>query len=315
MKLLIAEARGFSPQALEILQGAFEVRMADLGRHDLLNAVADADILWVRLRNHVDQEMLAAAPQLRCVVTNTTGLNHIDLNAAEQRGIRVLSLRGEVDFLGEIRATAELALGLLLALVRHIPAASRHVCTGGWDRDHFKGHELSGKTAAVVGYGRLGRIMARYLKGLDLTVIAVDPAPEAARKALEDGTALLPLADALARADIVTLHVDLTPKTVGMFDGITLARIKRGAWLVNTARGELLDERALLDALETGRLSGAALDVISGEYMARMANDRLIDYAATHDNLLLTPHLGGNTFESLEKTEIFLAKKLAGLGL
>ena len=130
MKLLVAESEGFAPAALSLLRTKTEVIEADLDRKGLLQAAPDADILWVRLRTLIDVEVLDAAPRLKFIVTNTTGLNHIDLDTAQTRGIRVLSLRGEVDFLNEIRATAELALGLALALVRRIPAAHEHACDG-----------------------------------------------------------------------------------------------------------------------------------------------------------------------------------------
>jgi len=310
MKLLIAESRDFSPGATEILRTTFDVHLANLDQAGLLREVSDSEVLWVRLRNRVNKDVMHTASHLRCIVTNTTGLNHIDLDAAASRGIRVLSLRGEVDFLQGIRATAELTLGLLLALVRHIPAAAEHACKGGWDRDRFIGNELHGKTAAVVGYGRLGRLMGRYLKGLNVTVLAVDPSLEAARHAIEDGVAILPLAEALPIADMVTIHINFIPERVGVFCADAFSRMKPHAWFVNTARGELVDERALLEALESGRLAGAALDVLADERSAGMEDHPLVVYARTHNNLLLTPHIGGNTVESSEKTEIFLAEKL-----
>src|SRR5262245_30543857 len=146
VRILVSEPTGFSKAAAEVLGQLGEPILVDLDRSRLLAAVRDADVLWVRLRNRIDAEVMAAAERLKIIVTPTTGLNHIDLEEADRRGIRVLSLRGETDFLKNIRATAEHTLALVLALLRRVPAATVHVNDGGWNRDLFKGRELFGKT-------------------------------------------------------------------------------------------------------------------------------------------------------------------------
>lgn len=308
-RIVVAESLGFSPAAAEALRALGSVTFADADRAELLRLAAGADLLWVRLRHRVDAELLAAAPRLRAVVSPTTGLNHIDLEEAARRGVAVLSLRGEVEFLRTVRATAEHTVGLLLALLRRIPRAAAHVEQGGWDRDPFRGGELYGKVAGVVGYGRLGRIVAGYLGAFGMRVLAADPCVEP--EALEPGVALVPLEGLLAEADVVTLHVSLSAATEGLFGAAQLAAMKPGALFVNTARGELVDEAALLAALEGGRLGGAALDVLAHERSGGMGHSPLVRYAATHDNLVITPHIGGATRESMEKTEAFMAGRLA----
>ena len=308
MKLLVAESEGFAPAALSLLRTKTEVIEADLDRKGLLQAAPDADILWVRLRTLIDVEVLDAAPRLKFIVTNTTGLNHIDLDTAQTRGIRVLSLRGEVDFLNEIRATAELALGLALALVRRIPAAHEHACDGQWDRYQCKGNDLYEKTAGIVGYGRLGRIVAGYCRSLGMRAVATTLETE--RLALEAGVNLVPLDKLLSESDLVSLHVNLTPDNRKMSGPEQFARMRPGAWLINTARGELIDEPALLWALRSGHLGGAALDVIADEHRGTGRRHPLIEYARNNSNLVLTPHIGGYTRESLHKTEFFLAQRL-----
>lgn len=303
LTVLIAEANGFSPLALRQLREHAHVVEADLDRAGLLAAVAEADVLWVRLRNRIDDEVLQAGRRLRAIVTNTTGLTHIDVAGAERRGIAVLSLRGEADFLRTVRATAELTLGLMVALVRRLPAAAAHAAAGGWDRYGFKGHDLYEKTAGIVGLGRLGRIVAGYARALEMQVLATSVAAEPA-----EGVTMVPLDELLARADLVTIHVDLNPGTRGFFGAAEFAAMKPGAWFVNTSRGEVIDEPALLDALERGRLAGAALDVLAGEPPG--AGHPLVRYAATHDNLILTPHIGGYTTESLARTELHLTSLL-----
>ena len=307
-RILIAEERDFSPAALDLLRKIGRVTLADLGRDDLLRSVRDADVLWVRLRNRVDESVLKAAPALKIIVTPTTGLNHIDLAAADRRGILVLSLRGETAFLRDVRATAEHTIGLMLALFRRLPSAASHVREGGWERDPFRGSELYGKTIGIVGYGRLGRIVARYLAPFDVSLCAADPLRMSGTH--DGGVKFVPLPDLLRQADIVTIHVNLIPETRRFFGREQFHQLKRGSSLVNTARGELIDEHALVDALNEGRLAGAALDVLTDEDTTGMSGNPLVCYSREHDNLIITPHIGGCTRESMEKTEVFLAERL-----
>jgi D-3-phosphoglycerate dehydrogenase len=189
-----------------------------------------------------------------------------------------------------------------------VPRASAHVRDGGWDRYPFKGHELYCKTAGVVGYGRLGRIVAGLLVAFGMRVIAATRDRDVCE--LEPGVTLTSLDRLLTEADVITLHVNLTGSTRGMLGAREFGRMKPGVWFLNTARGELVDEAALLRSLESGRVAGAALDVLSDTYGPDDWASPLRRYASTHDNLLVTPHIGGYTVESLEKTEIFLVDRL-----
>jgi D-3-phosphoglycerate dehydrogenase len=309
--ILVTESQGFSPEAAVLLEQLGPVVWGDYDRPALLAAVAQAEIVWIRLRHRIDAEVLAAASHLTTIVTPTTGLNHIDLETAAQRGIRVLSLRGEVALLRDVRATAEHTLLLLLALLRRAHAAITHVHEGGWNRDLFRGHELHQKTVGVVGYGRLGRIVARYMQAFDARVLATDPHVTPHDVAAD--VTLVPLEALLPAADIVTLHVNLDPVTVGFFGRAQFAVMKRGAWFINTSRGELVDEVALLEALQQGHLAGAALDVLGDEKATGMADHPLVAYARRHPNLIITPHIGGGTVESMATTECVLARRLTEL--
>ena len=309
--ILVTESQGFSPEAAVLLEQLGPVVWGDYDHPALLGAVALAEILWIRLRHRIDAEVLAAAPRLTTIVTPTTGLNHIDLQAAAQRDIRVLSLRDEKAFLRDVRATAEHTLMLMLALLRRAHAAITHVHNGGWNRDLFRGHELHQKTIGVVGYGRLGRIVTRYVRAFDAHVLAADPYVTLSDVALE--VTLVPLEALLPTADIVTLHVNLDPTTIGFFGRAQFAAMKRGAWFINTSRGELVDEVALLEALQQGHLAGAALDVLGDEKATGMAEHPLVAYARLHPNLIITPHIGGGTTESMGKTECVLARCLTEL--
>jgi D-3-phosphoglycerate dehydrogenase len=305
--ILVSESSNFSSAAAKRLEQAGRVTWADLDRPGLLANVRQADLLWVRLRHQIDREVIDAAPQLKAIATPTTGLNHVDVAYAKSRGIEVISLRGETEFLQKIYATGEHTLALILALVRHLPASARHVTEGGWDRDLFRGRELHGKTAGVVGYGRIGRMVADYLRAFGMRVLAADPV---VNRAPAPGVEMTSLEDLLERADLVTLHVSLTERTNGFFGKREFAAMKSGAWFINTSRGELIDESALLDALGSGRIAGAALDVLCDERSSGMNDHPLVAYARTHENLLITPHVGGCTLESMQHTEEFLAEKV-----
>jgi D-3-phosphoglycerate dehydrogenase len=212
-----------------------------------------------------------------------------------------------VEFLSNLRATAELTLALMLALLRRLPDAVEHTRAGLWNRDLFRGLELHRRVVGIVGYGRLGKIISRYLLALGAEVMATD------RRAVvaDPGVIVVDLAELLGQSDIVTLHADLVPENAGFFDRDCFSRMKPGSFFVNTARGELIVEDALLDGLLSGHLAGAALDVVTHEWSADKIAHSLVKYAVQHSNLLLTPHIGGCTAESMSQAETFLAALLA----
>ncbi len=307
LKILVAESTGFPTEARVALSRLGEVTLADLDFAQLWNVISEFDVIWVRLRHRIDAKLLARASRLKAIISPTTGLNHVDVEEATRRGIAVLSLRGETDFLKNVHATAEHTIALMLALIRNIPAATESVRRGQWDRDQFKGRELYGKTVGIIGYGRLGQIVANYLEPFGVRMLASDPR-------FDNGTAVktvqfVPLYQLLTQADLVTLHVNFIEENRGFFGWDDFRDMKRGAWFVNTSRGELVEEPALLRALEVKRLSGAAVDVLADEQAGDPLASSLVQYAKRHDNLLITPHIGGCTFESLAKTEAFLAEK------
>lgn len=299
--ILIAESRGFPTGARRQLERHGEVILADLDRAGLEAAIRHAQVLWVRLRYRIDEPLLDLAPGLTMIATPTTGLTHIDTAAVERRGIQLVSLRGETGFLKDVRATAEHTIGLMLALMRHIPEAAAHVAGGGWNRNLFRGAELYGKTVGIVGYGRLGRIVARYLRAFDARVLAVDPYVSD----MEEGVQRVSLEHLLLASDVVTLHVNLCEETHRFFGRREFALLKPGSFFINTSRGELIDEPALVEALRSGRIS-AAVDVVTDEHVP---GGPLIGVP----NLLITPHIGGCTLESMQKTEVFLASRVADL--
>jgi len=306
-KLLIAESKGFSGKALQNLQRFFDVDCADLDRHALLKRVAAYDLLWVRLRSRIDAEIFDAAANLKGVITATTGLTHIDLDDAHARGIEILSLKGETDFLRDIRATAELTIALTLALIRKLPGAMESVQHGEWERDRFVGTELYQKTVGIIGYGRLGSLVARNFTafGAQVVVNSRDLVPGQTI----DGHKCLTLSKLLGVSDIVSLHVNYEPENHHLLSARHFDLMKQGGYFINTSRGELIDEQSLIGALWAGRLAGAAVDVVANEVSGSLSESPLLAFGREHPNLIITPHIGGATFESLSKTEIFLAQK------
>lgn len=307
-RILNAEPRDYSEKALARLASFARVDCMALDRAGLLAALPDYDALIVRFAFRIDREVFDAAPRLRAIACAATGLDHMDLEAARERGVTVLSLRGERAFLDTVPASAEHTLALLLSLTRRIPLAVSRVNAGTWNRDALRGHDLCGKTLGLVGLGRVGTKMAGYCLALGMCVMACDPAHPAPPPGVK---MVAGLDELLPRSDVLSVHAPLVPETVGLIGTRELGLLPGGAVLVNTARGELVDEEALIAALDSGRLAGAALDVIHGEPTGHAAPDTpLLRAARRRDNLLVTPHIGGATWESMEKTELFIAGRL-----
>ena len=307
IRLLVAEPDDFPAEAKALLDEVAEVSLCATPAEDLEGAFADYDVVWLRLGSRVGPSQIGAHPRCRLIAVPATGTDHVDEAACERLGIRIVSLRGEVEFLRGIRATAEMTIALALALLRRIPEAAEHVRSGGWNRDAFRGHELAGRTAGVVGVGRLGEMVARLLTAFGMRVLGYDPYRAFPAEVAERRDGLEAL---LAESDLVSLHVPYTLATRHLLGAAAFRALKPGAVLVNTSRGGVIDESALLEALDCGRLAGAALDVLEGE--PGISREHPVVAAAIDDRrLLITPHLGGNTWESRDRAEVFLASKVA----
>lgn len=307
-KILNAEPLNYSAEANALLKRLGTVVAKEMSRAQLIHELREYDVLIVRLAHQVDREIMEAAPNLKVIVTATTGLDHIDLEHARARGITVLSLQGETDFLRTVSATAEHTWALLLGLLRLLVLASEAGASGNWDRDAFRGHELYGKRLGLIGLGRIGVMVARYGRAFSMEVGAFDPFIS---EWTEDVWQAPALSDLLKRSDVLSLHVPLNAQTKGMIGFQEIKLLPPGAVLINTSRGQLIDEAALLQALEGGWLAGAALDVVADERNADQRIDSpLLNYARKSKNLLITPHIGGATYESMAKTEVFMANKL-----
>lgn len=310
MHILLAEKSSFSTRGMEALSRIAPTDALDLTQDELRDAVKEYDILVVRLGLHVDKSVLVAGKRIRAVGTPTTGLDHIEVEAARERNVAVLSLKGERAFLNEVYATAEHTFALLFSLIRQIPAAFQAVKDYTWRRDLYRGTELYGKVLGIVGFGRLGSMVYRYGLAFGMRVLIYDPHQ---RTFPDEVLACASLADLLASSDVISLHVPLNADTEGMFSDEQFALLRPGSVLVNTSRGAIIDEAALLRALRSKSLAGAALDVLCDEHLLERGDraNPLIEYARNHTNLIITPHIGGATQESVEKADLFLANKIA----
>jgi len=302
MTWVIVVADRIADAGLSVLRAAPGVELVSaVGDGEALRAALPrAHALLVRSDTQVTEELIALAPALRVIGRAGIGVDNIDLRAATRRGIAVLNAPG-----ANTVSAAEHTVALLLSLVRRIPWASQSMRSGAWDRKSFAGFELRGKTLGVVGLGRIGAHVAAVARALGMTVCAHDPyLPE--QRAQDLGVTLLPLDDLLERADAVTLHLPLTESTRHLLDAPHLARMKRGAVLVNAARGELVDESAILAAVASGALGGAALDVFSTE---PLPSDSPLRNA---DRLLLTPHLAASTREAQDRAALEICESVLG---
>ncbi|KRD18118.1 3-phosphoglycerate dehydrogenase [Mycobacterium sp. Root265] len=281
-----------------------EVRWVDgPDRPKLLEAVADADALLVRSATTVDAEVIAAAPKLKIVARAGVGLDNVDVDAATARGVLVVNAPTS-----NIHSAAEHALALLLSAARQVPAADATLREHTWKRSAFSGTEIFGKTVGVVGLGRIGQLVAARLAAFGTHIVAYDPYVSSARAA-QIGIELVSLDELLSRADFISVHLPKTKETAGLLGKENLAKTKPGVIIVNAARGGLIDEQALADAITSGHVRGAGLDVFSTE---PCTDSPLFDLP----QVVVTPHLGASTAEAQDRagTDVAASVKLALAG-
>ncbi|HEX7740359.1 MAG TPA: phosphoglycerate dehydrogenase [Marmoricola sp.] len=294
--VLLAEE--LSPATIAELGDDFEVRRVDgTDRAALLAAVADADALIVRSATTVDAEVLEAGAKLHVVARAGVGLDNVDIPAATAKGVMVVNAPTS-----NIVSAAELAIALMLAAARHVSAADASLREGRWARSSFTGIELFEKTLGIVGLGRVGVLVAQRLAAFGMQVIAYDPYVQAGRAA-QMGVRMVSLEELVAQSDFLTVHLPKTPETVGLIDAEMLARAKPTLVLVNAARGGIVDEQALHDALAENRIAAAGLDV----YATEPCTDSPLFGLA---NVVATPHLGASTDEAQEKAGIAVARSV-----
>ena len=302
MRIVIAEP--FAARGQDVLQqcGIDVVSCVGAGRAELLEALHDADGLIVRSETRVDRDLLAHAPNMRVVGRAGVGVDAIDVDAATEAGIVVVNTPA-----ANTIAATEQTFALLLALMRHVPQANASIRAGRWERGPFIGNELYGKTLGIIGLGRIGGGVAARANAFGMNVVAHDPyVPQARAEALR--VELISFERLLGQADIVTLHVPLTQQTRGIIDMRALSHMKPGAVILNCARGGVIDEEALIAALDSEQIRAAGIDVVAQEPPLPDSPGAKLH---RHPKVIATPHLGGSTHEALERIAVELAQDIA----
>jgi D-3-phosphoglycerate dehydrogenase len=296
MKIVVAEK--ISSSAVNCLrEPGWEIVTADQINGNLPEHLANADALVVRSAVQVDGALLEHAPKLRVVGRAGVGVDNVDLDAATRKGIAVMNTPG-----GNAVAVAEQTLGMMLAMARFLCKADASMHAGKWEKKSLQGTELRGKTLGIVGLGKIGMEVARRAQAFGMTIVAHDPFVSMA-VAKEQKITMATLDELYAASDYITLHVGLTPQTTGMINAESIKKMKKGVRLVNCARGELVNETALAEALKEGYVAGAGLDVFVQEPLKNSPLQAL-------DNVVLTPHLAGSTNEAQEAVGVQIAKQV-----
>lgn len=297
-KILIADKLGQA--GLDRLALATDViyeMRTGLSKDELLAIMPDYDAVIVRSDTRMDADLIAAGSRLKVIGRAGMGVDNIDVSAATAHGVMVMNTPHANSV-----ATAEQTMALMLAVNRHTVPAHNSVATGKWERSNFVGTELAGKTLGIIGFGYIGRLVARRAQAFDMKVVACDPFVSAETGA-ELGVELMPLTDLLAQSDIITLHAVVTPETRDMINAESIAGMKDGIIIINVARGKLIDEQALAEALKSGKVRAAALDVYQVE---PPVNCPLIGLP----NVLHTPHLGASSLEAQHGVGVELADQI-----
>ncbi len=299
IRVLIAD--DMSKRAVEILQKAgFTVDVkVGLKPEELASIIGQYHGLGIRSATKVTAAILENPGSLKIIGRAGVGVDNIDVKAAAAKNVLVINTPQ-----GNAAAAAEMAIGLMFALARKIPQAAETMRQGIWEKKKFMGVEIAGKTLGVVGLGNIGRQAAERGVGLKMSVIGYDPLVKS-ETGLPAGVKLASLDDIITKSDFVTLHVPLTPETKDLFNAATFARMKKGSYLINCARGGIVNEEAVLEALKSGQLAGAALDVFGKEPPEPAP-------LFAHENLIASPHLGASTREAQEKVAIELAEVFVG---
>ena len=285
-------------RGVEILQAAADVtNQPGITSEELLQAIGEYDALVVRGRTKVTAAVIAAGKNLKVVGRAGVGVDNIDLAAAQSGGVLVVNSPTATSI-----AVAEHALAMMLALVRHLPRADHAMKSGRWEKKILMGTELSGKTLGVIGLGNIGAAVAQRAAAFGMQILAFDPV-FSDEQIQQRGAEPVQLSEIYARCEIITLHVPLTPQTRNLINGQVFAQMKRGVKLVCTARGGIIDETALLSALETGQVAGAALDVFAEEPPGLTA-------LVAHPQVIAAPHLGAQTEEAQTRAAMDIAGEI-----
>jgi len=293
------------PEAIDILRDGVELDYKPADRNVLLDIIDQYDALWTHIDLKIDREVLERGTRLKVINSASTGTDHIDKEEAARRGIKVLSITRDYSLLDTFTATAECAWMLMLACHRHFRGAAEASLARPWNIGDFCGRQLSQRTLGVLGVGRLGKMVVEYGKAFRMRVLGCDLKPFDI-----PGVESVDLVTLLRSSDAVSIHIHMLPENYHLFNKDTFAKMKDGAILVNTSRGDIIDEEALLDAIKSGKLAAYGADVLHDECREDITSAPIVRYAREHDNVVITPHIGGCTVKSLVDARVFSARKL-----
>ena len=291
-----------------IFKGISKIKNIKPNRSLALKEIKNADAYLASANIEIDKEFLDNAKKLKVIGSPSTGVDHMDLNLIKKKKIKCFDISKEFKLINNFTATSELVFSLILALNRKLIPSISEVKNGYWNREKFQGFQLLGKTLGIVGLGRLGKISANIGSGFGMKVIAND-----IKKIKYNNVKMVSLKRLAAISDIISIHVHLNHSTENLINKNFFSNMKRSAFIINTARGKIINEDDLLNALKNKVIAGAGLDVIDGEWLSneKRVNHKLVKYSRNHSNLLITPHIGGATQESIQNARIFMAKKIA----
>jgi len=301
MKIIVTDE--VAQEGLAILQRDPRVQLdvkLGLKKEELYSIIGDYDVIITRSGTTVDKALLDAATKLKMVARAGVGVDNVDVDYASAKGVIVVNAP-----FGNTNSAAEHAMALLLAFCRNVTKANASLKSGAWKRAPFTGYELKGRRAGVIGLGKVGGRVATRLKAFECEVLACDPYI-AEKRATDLGVRLVPLDEIVRTCDIITVHTPLTDETKGMIGKKELAAMKEGVILINAARGGIINEEAMLGALDSGRVAGAAFDVWSEE----PPNTEILKKLIAHEKLVVTPHLGANTFEAQVNVAVDVAQEI-----
>ena len=296
------EPNDYSKQAIKIWSSiGYRYAEGSWGNYINYRLKDNVEILITRLGGKVDEYLLASFPNLKILISATTGLNHIDNSSLKQRSIELISLRGHEDFLESITSTAELTIGLILNALRHISHASIAVQNGYWDRESYKGYQLKNKRLGIIGLGRIGKNVAKIACSFQMKIAYYDPNVNT-----NDFLEFRQIEELLKWSDVITIHIHSDPQNMRLIDENLIKLMKPGVVLINTSRGEIWDENAIIKYLGLGHLSVVASDVLTNEQNQHTNSPLWMN--RRNPNIILTPHIGGASIDAMWECELYVQK-------
>lgn len=305
-KVIYYDVLQYHEKNIQKLYKHFDIVILSDPSYDTPKILLEADMVFAPLGYSFDKEKINKCKSLKVIATNTTSISHVDVDVAISKNIYIASLKDELKFLDTITPTAEHTIGLMIACLRNYRSANMSVIGGKWNRRPFSApFMLSRAYLGLIGLGRLGKMVSNYAKSFGMKIQYFDPyVRDDSLSRVND------IKELVSTSDIITVHVPSNKKTLNLLNADVLNSFKFGSYFINTSRAELVDEKALIKMLDSSRIKGAAIDVISHEFESDydMKNHPLIAYAKEHDNLFITPHIGGSTIDAWSETEFRVIK-------